>query len=437
MNTGEHGSDASGGSQRGMIAIDGLLDRLFRHKAGQMVSTLTRIFGPENLELAEDVVQEALLKAAEQWPLQGVPASPVAWLVQVAKNRAIDLLRRDALFRERSEEIQRALLAEQFEAESAAGDPARGAGVDDVLAMMFLCCHPEIPSEGRVALTLKTVSGFGVGEIARAFLAQEAAIAQRLVRAKRRIRERRIPFERLPVSDLRTRLDSVLQVLYLTFNEGYAAHQGEELVRADMCHEAIRLCELLARHPATEASRVHALLALMLLQAARLPARIDAAGELLLLSEQDRSFWDRTMIARGLSHLERSAGGDAISEYHLEAGIAAFHAVAETYAATAWDSILDLYDQLLALSPSPVVALNRSVALSRCRGAAAGIEAVQAIQAYPGFAGYHLFWSTLASLYMDLRQSETAASCYRAALACPCSEPERRFLQQRLARALG
>lgn len=418
-----------------MSQTDGLLDHLFRRKAGQMVSTLTRILGSENLDLAEDVVQEALLKAAEQWSIQGVPKNPTAWLVQVAKNGAIDHLRRDAKLRERSGEIERRLREERSGDASSIGELTPNEGIDDVLAMMFLCSHPDLPSEGRVALTLRAVAGFDVGEIARAFLAQEPTIAQRLVRAKRQIRQRRISFELPSAEELRRRLDSVLQVLYFIFNEGYTAHRGESLVNADLCEEAIRLCDLLAAHPVTDLPKVHALLALMLLQAARLPARVDSAGELLLLSEQDRSLWNHGRIASGLLHLERSAEGDEISEYHLEAGIAAHHAVAESYAATDWASIVELYDRLLELRPSPVVALNRTVALSRRLGPAAGIQALRAIQGFPGFAGYHLFWSTLASLYAELGDGETAASCYRSALACACSEPERRFLKKQLAAA--
>ena len=305
---------------------------------------------------------------------------------------------------------------------------------DDELAMMFMCCHPSLPHAGRVALTLKTVGGFGVGEIAAAFLAEPDAIAQRLVRAKRQIREQEIAIEIPRSHELGARLDSVLDVLYLLFNEGYAAHGGENLVRADLCGEAIRLAGILARNAATDLPAVHALLALMLLQASRLPARVDEAGDLLLLSEQDRARWDHGLIAEGLDHLERAASGSEVTPYHVEAAIAAVHAVARDEASTDWAGIVRLYDDLRALKPSPVVALNHAIALAMTEGPAAGIAAIEHIQTDPALARYYLLPAALGGLWLKEGNPARAAQHYREALTQPCSAPERRFLEKQLAR---
>jgi RNA polymerase sigma-70 factor (ECF subfamily) len=390
-----------------------------------MIATLTRIFGPRRLDLAEEVVQDALVKALELWPFQGIPENPAAWLIQVAKNRALDVIRRESLFAEKQSS-----LAQVFSESSAA--PSLDEFADDQLAMMFLCCHPSLASELQVALTLKTVAGFSVREIARAFLTQEATIAQRLVRGKRQIRDQRIEFEMPSGVELRARLDSVLEVLYLLFNEGYSAHEGESLLRADLCEEAIRLASLVVSHDATDLPKAHALLALLLLQASRLPARVNAEGGLFLLRDQDRTLWDRRLIAEGLRHLERSAEGDELTPYHLEAGIAAQHAIAESYDATNWAEITDLYDQLYRMEPSPVIALNRAIALSRWKGPAAGIEAIVEIEQHPALAGYHLLPAALGELWSEMDDRDRAAAYYKSALECSCTSPERRLLQERL-----
>jgi RNA polymerase sigma-70 factor (ECF subfamily) len=368
----------------------------------------------------------------QQWPYRGIPGNPSAWLVQVAKNRALDLLRREAVLREKADALAQAFAAR--EALSHHRDEARyrSQALDDELSMMFMACHPAIPREGRVALTLKTIGGFGVSEIARAFLAKEATIAQRLVRAKRQIREESICFELPSSAEMSGRLDSVLEVLYLLFNEGYTAHRGENLVRADLCDEAIRLGSLIARHPATDLPKSHALLSLMLLQAARLPARVGESGDLFLLAEQDRSRWDRRLLAQGFLHLDRAAEGDEFTEYHLQAGIAACHAAAASYEATDWAQIVRLYDQLFALNPSPVIALNRAVAVAKWRGAEAGLRAIEEISGHPALQHYYLLPATLGELWSELGDTQKAAEFYQQALDQPCSEPERRFLAKRL-----
>ncbi len=416
--------------------VTALVDHLFRHQAGRMIATLTRIFGPHHIDLAEEVVQEALIKALQQWPYRGVPENPVAWLIQVAKNRALDLLRRETSLREKSDEIVRAFNAQEEAAnrriETARSCEAFPEMFDDTLRMIFMACHPAISREGRVALTLKTVGGFGVGEIARAFLAKEPTIAQRLVRAKRLIRDERVAFDLPGEAEMSARLDSVLEVLYLLFNEGYTAHSGENLVRADLAQEAIRLCSLLIRHPAANRPKCHALLALMMFQAARLPARVGQGGELTLLAEQDRSLWDRRMIYLAYKHLDAAAEGDEFTEYHLQAAIAACHTAASSYKLTDWAEIVRLYDLLVALNPSPVVALNRAVAVAKWKGAEAGIRAIEGIVEHPALQHYYLLPATLGELWSEVGDTGKAAEFYRQALNHPCSEPERRFLSKRL-----
>src|SRR5688572_28078724 len=341
-----------------------VVEHFFRHESGKMISTLTRIFGVENLNRAEDVVQETLVRALQTWPYYGIPRNPSAWITQVAKNLALDLIRRDKIFRKKEGEI--VLLMEQFAVDwSPVAGTAENEIGDDRLRMMFVCCHPLVAQEAHVALALKTLCGFNAGEIARAFLTSEAAIAKRLTRAKQKIRDARVPFEIPAGEELAQRLDGVLQTLYLLFNEGYKASTGDQLIREALCHEAIRLGGLLAEHPAGNRPRTHALLALMLLNGARLKARLDQDGNILRLKEQTRSTWDQAMIARGLFHLMQSMAGDEISEYHLQAGIAACHCAAKDYESTDWPQILSLYDRLVEINDSPVILLNRAVALAK------------------------------------------------------------------------
>jgi RNA polymerase sigma-70 factor (ECF subfamily) len=298
--------------------------------------------------------------------------------------------------------------------------------------MMFLCCHPDVPLEGRVALTLRLVGGFGVSEIARAFLVEESAIFQRLVRAKRRLRDRASVLEIPGGAALASRLDAVLEVLYLMFNEGHTASTGDELLRQDLCAEAIRLTSLLASHRSTDEPRVHALLALFLFQASRLDARTDARGDVVLLAEQDRSRWDRALIERGLSHLDRSAGGDVLTTYHLEAEIAACHATAARWQDTDWARIVAAYDALYRRHPSPLVALNRAVAVAELEGAEAGLNALDAVASEPSLARYHLLHSTRAELMRRMGRLDEARRELEAAVALAPTEPVRRFLARRL-----
>lgn len=409
-----------------------LVENLFRRQAGQMLARLTRIFGFQEMDLAEDVVQEAMLKALRTWPYLGVPDNPEAWLVRVARNRAVDILRRRSILRRKEEEIGRELL-EWEQGFASHGQPDSFDGLDDdQLAMIFACCHPALSPDVQVALTLKAVAGFSVSEIARAFLSKEPTIAQRIVRAKRLIQEQGIVLKLPEADELPQRLDSVLQAIYLLFNEGYLSHEGESLYRQELCLEAIRLGGLLVRRPETDSPKVYALNALMCLQAARLPARVDTHGDLLLMEQEDRSLWDANLLGRGLWHLSHSASGDELSTYHIQAGIAAIHATGASFKETDWEVLLDRYDMLCAVAPSPVAALNRAVVLSMVRGPRAGIAALDQLGDSPALSRYYLLPAARADMLRRLGEFSSAAEWYRKALAYRCTEPERRFLQKRL-----
>ena len=395
-----------------------------------MVAHLVRLLGPSYLSLAEEAVQQSMVRALESWPYQGVPPNAEAWLFRVAHNLAIDAVRRDRFLGARSDDIVAGL------ARSAAADPAdpdlEERLRDDELRMIFMCCHPEIARESGVALALKICCGFSVREIARAFLAEESAIAQRLVRAKRQIQERRLSLDMPHGADLQSRLDLVLEVLYFLFNEGYAAHEGDSLVRRDFCMEALRLARLVAES-SLNAPRVDALVALMALQAARGPARVDDFGDLIPLDQQDRGLWDQQLLALGFHHFDRSIAGDTVSEYHAQAAIAATHARSAGAASTDWPMILELYDHLLTLNGSPIVVLNRAVALSKVHGAAAALAAIEPLSADAKLRDYYLLMALRGHLLLSLGRPSAAADSFRAALECRCSEPERRFLTRKIA----
>lgn len=408
--------------------VRGSIDLLFRRRAGQLSATLTRILGIENLDLVDDVVQDAFVQALRKWPYSGVPDNPTAWVLRVAKNRAVDILRRQGRWREKRDELERSILPSVNAGQVFFSDELD----DDRLRMMFACCHPVLSRDAQVALTLKTVGGFSVDEIARAFLKTKRTIAQRLVRAKRTLRDKEIQLA-IPVSgELPEHIDSVLEVLYLMFNEGYSASAGDDLVRADLCDEAIRLTELVAMHPVIGRPRVHALAALFLFQAARLPARVDADGELLLLDQQDRSLWDRVLLRRALEHFRLAARGKHVSEYHLQAEIASFHALAESFETTNWAAILNRYDQLLALDASPVVALNRVVALTKVDGAEAGMNALRKLRDEPTLQAYYHLFAIEGDLLSRLDRTQEAEAALSRAISLAQSEPVRRYLERRL-----
>lgn len=410
--------------------ISGLAEHLFRHEAGRLISVLTGIFGMDRLQFAEDVVQESLVRALKTWPYYGVPKNPAAWLTQTAKNLALDLVRREKNFQEKQPQI--VAFMEQWPADVDDPDSHDHEIKDERLRLMFACCHPQIPAEAQIALALKTLCGFSPAEIAKAFLTSEAAIAKRLVRARQRIRELNIQFE-IPHAEASTaRLENVMQTLYLLFNEGYKASCGENLTREELCHEAIRLTTLLADHPIGNQPRVHALAALMYLNAARLRSRMDTEGNILLLKEQDRSLWDKSLVGRGILHLGRSAAGQELTEYHLQAGIAACHGTAKDYQSTDWPQILSLYDRLIEFDDSPVIALNRAVAVANVHGPEAGLKALETIRNRQPLDSYYLFYAVRADFEVQLNRFQAAGNHLRKALELTELKSEQSLLSRRL-----
>jgi RNA polymerase sigma-70 factor (ECF subfamily) len=412
-----------------MTSPSPLLDHLFRRQAGRMVAHLTHVLGPSNLSLAEESVQEAMVKALQTWPLNGIPKNPEAWLFRTAHNAAIDSLRRNRTFESKTDSIVTELTRSAAKPDLAHIEEQLG---DDELRMIFLCCHPAIPRDSSVALSLKTVGGFSVREIARAFLADDTAISQRLVRAKRQIRETGLKLEQPEPSEMETRLDAVLDVIYFIFNEGYTAHEGDDLIRLDLCQEALRLGRLIAASSICR-PRVHALVALMALLYARSAARVDAQGDLVLLEEQDRTQWDQNLIRLGFQHFDKSMSGAVVSQYHVEAAIAATHARAAAAGSIDWRTILELYDQLYEINPSPIVALNRAVAVDKVHGPYEALQAVKPLEADPKLSHYYLLLALRGHLLLELGHKEEAAAFFSAALELRCSEPERRFLKRKLA----
>jgi RNA polymerase sigma-70 factor, ECF subfamily len=398
------------------------LDAVYRLESRRIFATLIRLLG--DFELAEDALHDAFSAALERWPTEGVPANPRAWLVSAGRFRAIDAMRRRARF----DASQSAIVDELG---GGASEPADESIEDDRLRLIFTCCHPALSPEVRVALTLREVCGLTTEEIARAFLTIPSTLAQRIVRAKTKIRDARIPYQVPAPSELPSRLDTVLQVIYLVFNEGYSASRGESLTRSDLSGEAIRLGRLLAELlPESEAI---GLLALMLLQESRRVARTSPKGDLILLEDQDRSLWNRDQIAEGKALVESALSSRRVGPYTLQAAIAGVHAEAPNTAATDWARIAGLYDVLLYLEPSPVVELNRAVAVAMRDGPDAGLILIDAIHARGDLLDYHLAHAARADLCRRLgRTSETRAS-YQRALDLARQEPERRFLERRLA----
>ncbi len=403
------------------------VDAVYRADSRRVLATLIRLLG--DFERAEEALHDAVTAALQQWPVEGVPANPRAWLVSTGRFRAIDAIRRRA-----RQQASLGALADELERQAAAppddgvDDPAVD---DDRLRLIFTCCHPALPPEARLALTLREVCGLTTEEIARAFLTSPSTVAQRIVRAKAKIRDARIPYQVPAASDLADRLDTVLHVVYLIFNEGYSATAGDTLTRADLSAEAIRLGRLLVTlQPEPESQ---GLLALMLLHESRRDARTDAAGDLVLLEDQDRGRWHRPAIAEGVALVEQALGSRRVGPYALQAAIAAVHAEASSSAATDWRQIVGLYDVLLRIEPSPVFALNRAVAVAMADGAAAGLALVDALLAQGALASYHFAHAARADLCRRLGRHDDARVSYQRALTLVKQEPERRFLERRLA----
>jgi RNA polymerase sigma-70 factor (ECF subfamily) len=405
---------------------------LFRREAGRIVATLTRIFGVHNLALAEDVVQDAFCRALEVWKFRGVPENPSAWLMATAKNRALDMLRRERTARTFAPELGRLLesewtvvpvVQELFDASTLK---------DDQLRMMFSCCQPRLPEDAQVALVLHILCGFSVGEVAGAFVASHAAMEKRIFRAKKVLAGSKKLFDVAEGNDLAARLPAVHRTLYLLFNEGYHGASAESSVRVELCHEAIRLTALLREHPFTSTPATYALSALMCLHAARLPARLDASGDLRSLFDQDRMTWDAKLIGEGQRMLDLSACGPELTEYHLEAAIAWAHSTAPRAEDTDWGMIVSMYDNLLAIRPSPVIALNRAIAMGQQLGARRGLDEIRQITGLERLSRYPFCHAALGEFEFRLGEHRAAREHFRRALALARNPEERLFFSRRL-----
>jgi RNA polymerase sigma factor (sigma-70 family) len=408
-----------------------LVEHFFRHEAGRLVSVLTGFFGWQNFDLVEEMVQATLLDALQSWRLRGIPDNPSGWMHRVAKNKVLDTLRRKEI-------------GLRVTREWAAQRPNQSQGIDELfldsqiedsqLRMIFACCHPRLARENQLAMTLKALCGFGISEIARALLIGEETVKKRLQRATRDLVDHQIEFDAPSAGDLGSRLNVVHQVLYLIFNEGYSSSVGESAIRVDLCEEAARLCHLLCSHPQCCTPSTNALMALMLFHAARLEARLDHQGSVLLMEEQDRTKWDQSLIYRAREFLDLSAKGTFISPYHLEAGIALHHCSAKNYADTDWRAILRLYDALLTVHRSPIYLLNRAIVIAQIDGPRAGIQALDEANRDAALNHYHLFDATLGELYRRVGDFEKARHHLSAARQKTDSPFDHEIIDRRLAK---
>jgi predicted RNA polymerase sigma factor len=402
-----------------------------RRESARMLAALTRLFGVQQLSLAEDVVQDALCKAVEVWRTGGIPANPSAWLMAAAKHRALDVLRGDRTARTFAPELRRTLESEWTVGSVVDEAFAARSIAEEQLRMMFSCCHPRLAEEAQLALILNVMCGFGAEEIARAFLEGRAAVEKRISRGKKTLAEAKRLFD-LGDAEFAARLETVQRALYLLFNEGYHGASSEEPIRAELCEEALRLTLQLREHPPAATPATDALAALMSLHAARLPARLDPAGELSALVDQDRERWDPELTQRGLALLERASRGETLTAYHVEAALAAAHASARTLDETDWALIVSLYDRLMALNPSPVVGLNRAIALGQRDGPVAGLEALRGIEDRDRLQRYPFYPAAIGELELRRGDRWAARTHFEQAMAAARSDAERRFLQKRL-----
>jgi RNA polymerase sigma factor (sigma-70 family) len=407
-------------------------DHLFRREAGRMVSVLTRIFGFHNLALAEDVVQDTFCRVLEVWKFRGMPPNPSAWLMATAKNRAIGVLRRERTARTYAPELGRLLDSEWTLVPVVEELFAPYAIKDDQLRMMFSCCHPHVSEEAQVALVLNILCGFSVSEIASAFVSTHSAIEKRITRAKKVLAASKKLFDVMAAEDFTGRLPVVHRALYLLFNEGYHGASAEFAIREELCREAMRLTAMLLEHPLGKTPVTYALAALMGLHAARLPARVDASGNLSSLVEQDRSRWDQELVAEGLKLRELSAAGSELSEYHIEAAVASMHARSIRTEDTDWATIVSLYDTLMKIRPSPIIALNRAIAVGQSEGPERGLEEIGSIADPDRLAAYPFYSAALGEFEFRRGRHQAAREHFRAALALARNPMERRYLDQRV-----
>jgi RNA polymerase sigma factor (sigma-70 family) len=411
---------------------DALAEHLFRREAGRMVAVLTHIFGVHNLVLAEDVVQDAFCRALEVWPFRGVPDNPSAWLMATAKNRALDILRRERTARTYEPELSRLVESEWTLAPVVEEMFTDNAIKDDLLRMMFSCCHPRLAEEAQVMLMLHILCGFSVDEVASAFMTTHTAVEKRIPRARKVLAESKRLFDTEAPADFSDRLPAVRRALYLLFNEGYHGASAEFAVRTELCREAMRLTALLLEHPFGATSTSYALAALMCLNKARLPARLDASGKLSSLFDQDRSLWDRTLVTEGLQFLELSAKGSVLTEYHVEAAIAAVHATATSVKDTDWNKIVSLYDTLITIRPSPIIALNRAIAIGQRDGPLHGLEALRAIADSDRLANYPFYHAAFGESALQTGRHKVAIDHFRTALELARNPTERHFFEERI-----
>jgi RNA polymerase sigma factor (sigma-70 family) len=406
-----------------------LVEHFFRHETGRLVAVLTRLFGWRHFELVEETVQATLVEALQSWRVRGAPKNPAGWIHQVAKNKILDSLRRDKIGRRAISAWAAARPATRQEADTLFQESQIE---DSQLRMIFACCHPRLARENQIALTLKALCGFGSSEIAHALLVTPETVKKRLQRATRLLVDEQIALDCPDAVHLSARLDVVHQVLYLIFNEGYSSSQGESAIRTDLCEEAARLCYLLCCHPHCSTPSTFALMALMLFHAARLEARLDDHGLVLLMEDQDRSKWDQRLIRRAKEFLDRSAEGTIVSTFHLEAGIALYHCSAKSYEETDWPAILRLYDALLAIHPSPVYLLNRAIVIAQIDGPGAGIQVLQGANRDGALRHYHLFDATLGELYRRAGEYDLACRHLEAAREKTNSPSDREIIDRRL-----
>ena len=410
-------------------AVSKLLDHLFRHESGKMIAVLSKLLGLQHLETAQDIVQDSLLQAMNTWRFKGVPENPTAWLYRVAKNKAIDFLRREKKFKTISPEYNYLLQSEYTLSSTVNNLFLENEIQDSQLRMMFACCHPSIPPESQIALTLKTLCGLSVTEIAKAYLTNDETISKRIYRAKEKIKSENIELTVPQNEELIERLDFVLKSLYLLFNEGYHSYHPEFLIREDLCEEAMRLCYMLTQQPVTNYPRVKALLSLMCFQASRLETRIDDNGNIILLKNQDRKKWTRELIQKGFDYLDAAAEPFEVSTYNIEAAIASLHAAAPSFDRTDWKSIYHLYDMLYQLQPNPIVAMNKAIASAYAISKQNALEELQSIQ---GLEQHHLYYASIGEIYFDLENKLEAKKYFEKALSLTSSSAEQQLLDTRI-----